>query len=105
MKKVDVHAKGGPFDWEPLVYAAYSRLDSEAEEHSTLEAARMLIEHGADPNAGFLWDWGGKFPCLCTALTGVLGLGETDVHRIEGPLYQPPHQRCFEFVQGGYCSK
>ncbi|MGO9913291.1 MAG: ankyrin repeat domain-containing protein [Isosphaeraceae bacterium] len=99
MKNADVHAKGGPFDWEPLVYAAYSRLDSEAEEHSTLEAARLLIEHGADPNAGFLWEWGGQFPCLCTALTGVLGLGETDVHRVEGSLYQPPHQYCFEFAR------
>ena len=98
-KNADVHAKGGPFDWEPLLYAAYSRLDSEAEEHSTLQVARLLIEHGADPNAGFLWDWGGQFPCLCTALTGVLGLGETDVHRVEGPLYQPPHQYCFEFAR------
>ena len=60
---------------------------------------RLLIEHGADPNAGFLWDWGGQFPCLCTVLTGVLGLGETDVHRVEGPLYQPPHQYCFEFAR------
>ena len=57
-KNADVHAKGGPFDWEPLLYAAYSRLDSEAEEHSTLEAARLLLEHGADPNAGFLWEGG-----------------------------------------------
>ncbi|HEY3966847.1 MAG TPA: ankyrin repeat domain-containing protein [Planctomycetaceae bacterium] len=98
-KNSDVRAKGGPFDWEPLLYAAYSRLDSAAEEHSTLQVARLLIEHGADPNAGFLWDWGGQFPCLCTALTGVLGLGETDVHRIDGPLYQPPHQDCFEFAR------
>jgi len=98
-KNADVHAKGGPFDWEPLLYAAYSRIDSEAEEHSTLQVARLLIEHGADPNAGFLWDWGGQFPCLFTALTGVLGLGETDVHRVKGPLYQPPHQHCFEFAR------
>jgi ankyrin repeat protein len=98
-KKAHVHARGGPFDWEPLLYAAYSRLDSESVEHSTLQVARLLIEHGADPNAGFLWDWGGQFPCLFTALTGVLGLGETDVHRAQGPLYQPPHQYCFEFAR------
>jgi hypothetical protein len=30
----DVHAKGGPFNWEPLLYAAYSRLDSQTEGHS-----------------------------------------------------------------------
>ncbi len=94
-KNADVHAKGGPFDWEPLLYAAYSRLDSEAEEHSTLEAARLLLEHGADPNAGFLWEGGFLF----TALTGVLGLGEDDVGRVEGPLWQPPHPHWREFAR------
>ena len=94
-KNADVHAKGGPFDWEPLLYAAYARLDSEAEEHSTLEAARLLLEHGADPNAGFLWEGGFLF----TALTGVLGLGEDDVSRGEGPLWQPPHPRWREFAR------
>ena len=94
-KNADVHAKGGPFDWEPLLYAAYSRLDSEAEGHSTLEAARLLIEHGADPNAGFLWEGG----YVLTALTGVLGLGEDDVGRGEGPLWQPPHQHWVEFAR------
>jgi hypothetical protein len=89
----DVHAKGGPFAWEPLLYAAYSRLDSEADEHSTLEVARLLIEHGADPNAGFLWDWGVAVPCLLTALTGVLGLGE------DGPEIQPQHQHWYEFAR------
>jgi ankyrin repeat protein len=92
-KNADVHAKGGPFDWEPLLYAAYSRLDSE--EHSTLEAARLLIEHGADPNAGFLWEGGYLF----TALTGVLGLGEDDVFRTQGPLWQPPHPHWVEFAR------
>lgn len=94
-KGADMHAKGGPFDWEPLLYAAYSRLDSEAEGHSTLVAARLLIEHGADPNAGFLWEGGYLF----TALTGVLGLGEDDVFRTQGPLWQPPHQHWVEFAR------
>lgn len=94
-KKVDVRAKGGPFDWEPLLYAAYSRLDSQAEGHSTLEAGRLLIEHGADPNAGFLWEGG----YVLTALTGVLGLGEHDVFRTQGPLRQPPHEHWAEFAR------
>ncbi len=94
-KNADVHAKGGPFDWEPLLYAAYARLDSEVDEHSTLEAARLLLEHGADPNAGFLWEGGFLF----TALTGVLGLGEDDVGRGEGPLWQPPHPHWREFAR------
>lgn len=91
----DVHAKGGPFNWEPLLYAAYSRLDSEAAGHSTLQVARLLIEHGADPNAGFLWEGGYLF----TLLTGVLGLGEDDVFRTQGPLWQPPHQHWVEFAR------
>jgi ankyrin repeat protein len=95
MKNADVHAKGGPFDWEPLLYAAYARLDSEVEGHSTLEAARLLLEHGADPNAGFLCEGGFLF----TALTGVLGLGEDDVGRGEGPLWQPPHPHWREFAR------
>ena len=70
----DVHAKGGPFNWEPLLYAAYSRLDSQTAGHSTLEVARLLLAAGADPNAGFLWEGG----YVLTALTGVLGLGEDD---------------------------
>ena len=98
-KNADVHAMGGPFDWGPLLYAAYSRLDSDAEEHSTLQVARLLIDAGADPNAGILWDWGGQFPCLLTALTGVLGLGEADVFRVDGPLWQPPHQQWEKFAR------
>ncbi len=94
-KNAGVHAKGGPFNWEPLLYAAYSRLDSQAEEHSTLEAARLLVEHGADPNAGFLWEGGYLF----TALMGVLGLGEDDVFRTQGPQWQPPHQHWVEFAR------
>lgn len=94
-KGADVHAKGGPFDWEPLLYAAYSRLDSEAAGQSTLEVARILLEAGADPNAGFLWEGGYLF----TALTGVLGLGEDDVFRVNGPLWQPPHQHWVEFAR------
>lgn len=76
----DADALGGPFGWEPLLYAAYSRVGD------TLPAARVLLEHGADPNAGYLWD--GTY--LFTALTGVFGYGE------DAPN-QPPHpqQRAF----------
>lgn len=38
----------------------------------------MLLEHGADPNAGFLWR--GLLPPF-TALTGALGRGEQDQPR------------------------
>ena len=74
--------QGGPHKWEPLLYATYSRLNSPRKEDSTLEVARILLDHGADPNAGFLWD--GTY--LFTALTGVFGEGE------RGPVHQPQHQ-------------
>jgi ankyrin repeat protein len=79
--------EGGPHRWEPLLYAAYSRLDEPG--HSTLEVARLLLAHGADPNAGYLWE--GTYPF--TALTGVFGDGE------EGAGNQPPHPHATEFAR------
>ena len=80
---------GGPYKWEPILYASYSRLNSTNTGHSTLEATRVLLEFGADPNAGFLWDRNYLF----TALTGVFGEGES------GPLHQPEHQYCYQLAR------
>lgn len=77
-----VNKKGGTLHWEPLLYCCYSRLNSTHPAHSTLEAARLLLERGADPNAGFLWR--GNIPAF-TALTGAFGEGEAGAHN-------PPHQ-------------
>lgn len=63
-----VGRQGGPYRWVPLLYCAYARIPG----CSTFEAARVLLDAGADPNAGSLWD--GTYPF--TALTGVLGGGE-----------------------------
>jgi ankyrin repeat protein len=71
-----VATRGGPYGWEPLLYACYSRLG-----RSTLEVTRLLLSRGADPDAGFLWR--GLLPPF-TALTGVFGEGEAGVD-------QPPH--------------
>lgn len=73
---------GGPFQWEPLLYVTYSRLVSDDPQHSHLRVARLLLEHGADPNAGYLWD--GAY--LFTALTGAFGYGEDSPN-------QPPHHQ------------
>ncbi|WFU03639.1 ankyrin repeat domain-containing protein [Rhizobium sp. CB3171] len=69
--------KGGPYDWPPLLYAAYARLPG----RSSLSAARVLVERGADPDAFFLD--GGQY--RFTALTGIFGEGEA------GKVRQPPH--------------
>ncbi|MBC6448166.1 ankyrin repeat domain-containing protein [Actinokineospora xionganensis] len=60
---------GGPFDWEPLLYLAYARLPG----GDPVAVARLLLDAGADPNAGYLWE--GNSPPF-TALTGAFGEGE-----------------------------
>ena len=77
-----VNQRGGHFDWAPLLYACYSRLDLKG--HSTLGVAGLLIERGADPDSHYMW--GGQY--RFTALTGAFGEGEM------GPVNQPPHEHC-----------
>jgi hypothetical protein len=67
--------QGGPFEWAPLLYLTYSRLGSTGPGRDALETARVLLDHGADPNAGYLWE--GLSPPF-TALTGAFGSGEGD---------------------------
>jgi ankyrin repeat protein/ketosteroid isomerase-like protein len=62
---------GGPHRWEPLLYLTYSRVPL-GPGCSPVAVARLLLEHGADPNAGYLWE--GLVPPF-TALTGALGGG------------------------------
>jgi ankyrin repeat protein/ketosteroid isomerase-like protein len=62
---------GGPYGWEPLLYLTYARVALEPG-HSAVAVARLLLERGADSNAGYLWE--GLVPPF-TALTGALGGG------------------------------
>ena len=80
---------GGPYDWEPLLYVAFSRLDHGTPGHAAVEVTRLLLAHGADPNAGYLW---AGFPCPYTVLTGVFGEGEN------GPARCPPHRDCYDLA-------
>ena len=84
-----LNKKGGSLNWQPLLYCCYSRLDSSFPKHSTLEVARLLLERGADPNAGFLWR--GNIPAF-TALTGAFGEGEAGAHN-------PPHKHRHALVR------
>lgn len=76
---------GGAHHWEPLMYAAYSRLAGA----STMAVARLLLEHGANPNAYELVDDHYRF----TVLTGVFGHGEAGIER------QSAHPECEEFAR------
>lgn len=73
---------GGPFGWAPLMYLSYSRAPLNRSRDHVLSAARLLLDAGADPNAGYLW-CGMSTPF--TVLTGVFGEGE------QGPRRQPRH--------------
>src|SRR5262245_3792370 len=78
-----VTRKGGPLDWEPLLYVAYARLPG-GEMHA-LDLVRMMLDQGADPNAQFDDGWGNPFKVL----TGVIGHGEGN---------QPPHPQANELA-------
>ena len=72
--------RGTPSSYEPAQtersrYAllTYSRIPL-GRGRSAVAVARLLLEHGADPNAGYLWE--GLVPPF-TALTGALGGGGT----------------------------
>ena len=70
--------EGGPFRWPPLLCLVYSRVP----QRDPVESARVLLDAGADPDSGYLWQ---GLPTAFTALTGVFGEGE------QGPGRQPRH--------------
>ncbi|MBA3919265.1 MAG: hypothetical protein C0516_11850 [Gemmatimonas sp.] len=63
-----VRATNSERGWTPLLHVAYGRLDGER----AVEAALILLDAGADPNAQFDDGWGNPFTALC----GVIGQGE-----------------------------
>ncbi len=74
--------RGGPFGWVPLMYLCYGRAPLNRSRRDVLTSATLLLDAGADSNAGYLW-CGMSTPF--TALTGVFGEGE------QGPRRQPQH--------------
>ena len=82
-------AEGGPHRWPPLLYLCFSRIPDALPGRSSLTCARLLLEAGADPNAGFLWE--GLAPPF-TALTGAFGGGEDRAN-------QPPHQHAVALAE------
>jgi hypothetical protein len=73
---------GGPHDWPPLLYAAFSRIDTAQAGHSKLEVARLLLAAGADPSASYLID---SEPPPATTLSAAF-------HGRHHPTNQPAHR-------------
>ena len=64
---------GGPRHWPPMLYVCSSRLSSPEIVERSVDALRLLLDRGADPNAFYL---GGNADIHYTALACVLGRGE-----------------------------
>src|SRR5438094_1615441 len=69
----DIFKDIGPKGWEPLLYLCFTRLPLAKANDNALAIARLLLDHGADPNAYFM-----AGSSRYTPLTGVIGEGEED---------------------------
>ena len=61
----------GSKNWEPLLYLCFTRLPLAKANENAVAIARLLLEHGADPNAFFM-----AGDSRYTPLTGAIGEGE-----------------------------
>jgi ankyrin repeat protein len=73
----DIFKDIGPKGWEPLSYLCFTRLPLANTNDNAVAIARLLLDHGADPNAYFM-----AGNSRYTPLTGVIGEGEEN---------RPPH--------------
>jgi hypothetical protein len=78
--------QGGPFGWTALFHLAASRVP----QRDPVGTARLLLDAGADPNAGYLWL---GLPTPFTVLTLCFGEGEA------GPGRQPRHPACADLTR------
>ena len=93
----DAVNRPGPHGWAPSLCACYSRVAPLDANHSTYEAAKLLLDRGADPNAYTMKadadERLDQTPRRFTALTGLVGGGST------GLANQPPHPRWRELAE------
>jgi ankyrin repeat protein len=68
--------RGGPRNWTPLLYAAYTRFTHRATLDHAVEIARLLLDHGADPNDFYM-----AGDARYSVLVGAAGEGEQDAPR------------------------
>jgi uncharacterized protein len=73
----DIFRDTPPTNWEPLLYLCFTRLSLPAANDNAVAIAKLLLEHGANPNAYFM-----AGDSRYTPLVGVIGEGEEN---------RPPH--------------
>jgi ankyrin repeat protein len=78
-----VARRGGPQQWEPLLFVCYGRLPSDRARSESLAIAELLLDRGADPNTSWTWTEGST-SITFSAVAGAMGQGE---------LGQPEHPR------------
>ena len=69
----DIFKDLGPKGWEPLLYLCFTRLDLPKVHENAPAIARLLLDHGADPNVHFM-----AGDSRYTPLVGVIGEGEEE---------------------------
>jgi ankyrin repeat protein len=67
---------GGPRNWTPILYLAYTRFSHPATLAHAVDIARVLLDHGASPDDFYM-----AMDARYTVLTGVAGEGEQDAPR------------------------
>ncbi len=78
---------GGPRAWTPILYLAYTRFSHAPTVEQALPIARLLLDHGADPNDFYM-----AGDARYSVLVGVAGEGEQDSPR------QPYAAELFELL-------
>ena len=68
--------RGGSRGWTPLLYLSYTRFTHDATIENALSIARLLLDHGADPNDFYM-----AGDARYSVLSGVAGEGEQDAPR------------------------
>jgi uncharacterized protein len=70
------HTRGGARGWTPILYLAFARFTHEPLFANVLAIARLLLDHGADPNDFYM-----AGDAQYSVLTGIAGEGEQDSPR------------------------
>lgn len=88
--------KGGPRNWEPLLYLSYSRLPLRSLAQHAPAIASRLLDLGANPNAYYM-----AGDAVYSALVGVAGEGEQDAPR-DHPYKEALYRLLLERGAGPY---